>query len=119
MPRIDLATASFSVEDGRLVLHALARTTGKPYRHTCPLESFEVVAHELDAAGPQGLTRVDLHDRTGVPWTRINVALLFLYERSIVERAGSRGRLYVPASATVFEDAMTEYHALREGDQDA
>jgi len=124
MPPIDLATVTFGVDDGRLVLNAVARSTGKPYRHTCPLESFEAVAHELDAAGSHGLTRVDLHERTGVPWTRINVAVLFLYERSIVERsiverAGSRGRLYVPASTTVFEDAMTEYHALREDDKDA
>ncbi|HMN41163.1 MAG TPA: hypothetical protein PKE29_09985 [Phycisphaerales bacterium] len=119
MPPIDLATVTFSIDDGRLVVRATARGTGRPYRHTCPLESFETVAHELDAAGSQGLTRVDLHERTGIPWTRINVAVLFLYERSIIDRTGRRGRLYVPASATVFEDAMTEYYALREGDQDA
>jgi hypothetical protein len=119
MPPIDLATVTFSIDDGRLVLQATARRTGTPYRHTCPLESFEAVAHGFDAAGSRGLTRVELHERTGIPWTPINVAIVFLYERSIIDRTGSRGRLYVPASAAVFEDAMTEYHALREGDQDA
>lgn len=117
MPRVDFANVNFSVEDGHLVMDALART-GKRYRHTCPLESYEAVAREVDAAGPQGLTRTDLHERTGIPWTRIQVALLFFDERSIVDRSGRRGRLFIPASTAVFEDAMTEYHALREGDQD-
>ena len=110
---IDLANVTFGVEDGCLVMSAVARG-GTPYRHACPLESFVLVAHELDAAGQQGITREQVHDRTKIPWTRINVAITFLFERSIVERFGRRGRLYVPASGTVVEDALTEYHALRE-----
>lgn len=119
MPITDFANITFSVEDGHLVMQAVARNTGKPYRHSCPLASFEAVAREIDGAGPAGITREGLHDKTAIPWTRINVAVLFLYERSIVERAGKRGRLYIPGSTTVFEDAMTEYHALGEGGQDA
>jgi len=118
MPRVDFANVTFGVEDGHLVMDALART-GRRYRHTCPLESFEAVARELDAAGPRGLTRADLHERTGIAWTRIQVALLFLDERSIVAHAGRRGRIYTPATAAVLEDAMTEYHALLEKPADA
>jgi hypothetical protein len=110
---IDLANVTFHVEDGCLAMSAVARG-GKPYRHACPLASFTAVAHELDAAGTNGITREQVHARTGIPWTRINVAITFLYERSIVERAGRRGRLYVPASGSIVEDALTEYHALRE-----
>ena len=110
---IDLANIIFRVEDGCLLMSAVARG-GTPYRHACPLESFVLVAHELDAAGTDGITREQLHDRTKIPWTRINVAITFLFERSIVDRSGRRGRLYVPTSGTVFEDAMLEYHALRE-----
>lgn len=110
---IDLTNVAFHVEDGHLVMNAVARG-GKPYRHACPLDSFVLVAHELDAAGTGGITREQIHERTKIPWTRINVAVTFLYERSIIERTGRRGRLYVPASGVVVEDAMLEYHALRE-----
>jgi hypothetical protein len=88
---------------------------GAPYRHTCPLQDLETVAHELDEAGAAGATREGIRERTGIAWTRINVALRFLDERSIIAQSGKRGRLYVPASGGVYLDAMVEYHALREG----
>lgn len=113
-PITDFTNIIFGVEDGHLVMTVVPRTSRRPYRHTCPLASYEAVAHALAEAGPGGVTRANLHERTGLPWTRIQVALLFLLERSIVERAGRRGRLYVPASTTLFEDAMAEYHALHE-----
>jgi hypothetical protein len=112
VPITDFSNVAFTVEDGHLVMSAVARTTGKPYRHACPLASFEAVAHAIDEAGKEGITREAIHERTQIPWTRISVALLFMYERGCVERAGRKGRLYVPASTFVFEDAMTEYHAL-------
>ena len=114
MPITDFANVSFGVEDGHLVMRAVARSTGKPYRHACPRADLEAVAHALDQARPDGLTRESLHEATGLPWTRLNVAVLFLFERSIVERAGRRGARYVPACAGVHLDAMTEYHALCE-----
>jgi len=113
-PITDFTDITFAVDDGHLVMTAVAMTSRRPYRHTCPAVSYAAVAHALAEAGAGGITRADLHEKTGLPWTRIQVALLFLFERSIVERDGPRGRLYVPASATLFEDAMIEYHALRE-----
>lgn len=113
MPRIDFTNVAFAVEDDHLIMTAQART-GTPYRHSCPLESFTAIAHAIEAAGNQGVSREDLHQRTGTAWTRINVALVFLDERSILQRAGKRGRLVVSASRTLVEDAMVEYHALRE-----
>ena len=110
----DYTTINFAVENGELVMHAVARSTGKPYRHACPLASFEAIAHALDEA-PDGLTREALRERTGLAWSRIAVALLFLDERSIIDRKGKRGRLCIPATEAVHLDAMTEYHALREG----
>jgi hypothetical protein len=109
----DYATATFTVEDGELVMHA-APKVGRPYRHACPLASFEAVAHAIDEA-PQGITREQLRERTGLAWTRIAVALNFLDERSIIDRTGKRGRLCIPSSGAVHLDALTEYHALREG----
>jgi hypothetical protein len=114
VPRTDYSNIAFAVEDGHLVMTARPRSGGEPYRHTCPLASYQDVAHAIEAAGSAGLTREQLHERTGIAWTRINVAIVFLDERSIITRAGKRGRLVVPASRTLVEDALTEYHALRE-----
>jgi hypothetical protein len=119
VPRADYTNIAFAVEDGCLVMTAKPRPQAHRrgdgvYRHTCPLESFTEVAHAIEAAGSAGLTREELHDQTGIAWTRINVALVFLDERSIITRAGKRGRLVVPASRSLVEDALTEYHALRE-----
>ena len=106
--------ATFAVEDGRMVMQ-VTPATGAPYRHACPLADLETIAHELDEDTAGGTTRERLHERTGIAWTRINVALRFLDERSIVNHAGKRGRLYVPATGSVYLDALTEYHTLREG----
>src|SRR4051812_42766996 len=114
MPLTDFTNVSFEVQDGHLIMGAVAKTTGRPYRHACNLPSYEAVARAVEEAGAGGATREALHEATKLPWTRINVALLFLYERGIIERAGKRGRLSVPASTCLYEDAMTEYHALRE-----
>jgi hypothetical protein len=114
VPITDFANIAFGVEDGHLVMTAVARTSGEPYRHACPLASYTEVARAVEEAGAPGITREAIHEKTGLAWTRISVALFFLYERGTVEKAGKRGRLYVPASATLFEDAMCEYHALVE-----
>jgi len=109
----DYSERSFAVEDGELVMHA-APQAGRPYSQRCPLAAFQAVALELDDASA-GLTREDLRQRTGLPWCQVAVALWFLDERSIIDRKGKRGGRYVPATEAVVEDALTEYHALREG----
>jgi hypothetical protein len=114
VPRADYTNIAFAAEDGYLVMTARPVSGGEPYRHTCPLESYAEVAHAIEAAGQAGLSREELHERTGIAWTRINVALVFMDERSVITRAGKRGRLVVTASQTLVEDAMVEYHALRE-----
>ncbi|MBX3377500.1 MAG: hypothetical protein KF678_10920 [Phycisphaeraceae bacterium] len=111
---VDYTNLIFAVENDELVMYAVAKSTGKPYRHTCPQASFEAVACALEEA-PDGLTRDQLREGTGLAWSRIAVALLFLDERSIIERKGRRGQLCIPATEAVLLDAMTEYHAVREG----
>ena len=46
---------------------------------------------------------------TNLPATQISVALEFLKERGCVE---TRCRRNYPATTTLFEDAMVEYHVL-------
>lgn len=45
------------------------------------------------------------------PYTQVNVALEFLKERGVVT---TRARRNYPASNFAIEDALIEYHALRE-----
>jgi hypothetical protein len=115
----DFSNITFAVEENFLVVHATSKRTGQPYRHACPGTDFVTIATEIDAAGPDGISREDLHAKTGIPWTRIQVALLFLNERGCINRQGRRGRLYARSSNFMFEDAMIEYHALRELGKDA
>ena len=94
----------------------VARAEGRGgYAHRCPLAAFEAVAAavaDLPATGGDGTTLDRLADALGLPWTRVNVALEFLKARGVAEVRF--GRKTHPASACAFEDAMCEFHALRE-----
>ena len=54
----------------------------------------------------------DLRHAANIPWSQAAVAFAFLKERSVVLPAG--GRNHAAAGATPYEDAMVEFHALRE-----
>ena len=103
---------TFRVEDGMLV-RAVVPARGQPYEHRCPLASFESAARAADRAGGP-FTLQTLAAATGLPHTQANVAFAFMKERGCVVPAS--GRRHKAASGFAFEDAMTEYHALREGD---
>lgn len=105
-----------TAQGSHLIRSAVPNTTGKPYRHTCAIESFEAVAHAIDEAGPKGFTLGALRDITGLPCSQIATAMAFLRERGIIEVRGKRN---YPTGEAVHVDAMTEYHALREGKSDA
>jgi len=100
-----------------LIRDAVPRTTGNPYRHSCSLAAFETVAHAIGEAGDKGFTLFSLQAATGLPFTQVATAMAFLRERGIVEVRF--GRRTFPATVAVHLDAMTEYHALREGDQES
>jgi hypothetical protein len=84
-----------------------------PYRHRCTREAYEVVAHAIDAtpAEGRGVALDDLVHALDLPFTQVNVALEFMKERGVVV---TRSRRNYPASDFAYEDAMVEYHALRE-----
>jgi len=107
---------TFRVEDGMLV-RAVIPERGTPYEHRCPLAAYEEVAHAIDALGDERSSLEDLVARTKLPHTQVNTAFAFMKERGCVVPAHKRRQK--AASNFVFEDAMIEYHALREGDQDA
>lgn len=115
-PPTDETSDVFTVEDGYLVRRVVPRR-GTPYEHRCPLDAFEAVAHEIDAMRPERFCLDDLQRRTGLPHSQVNVAFAFLKERGSVVPSG-RAKKHAAAAVDVYLDAMTEYHALREGDQD-
>ncbi|MFQ5494101.1 MAG: hypothetical protein ACE5EX_01855, partial [Phycisphaerae bacterium] len=84
---------------------------GEPYKHRCPRETFEQVAHAVDEAGNEAFTLELLVEREDLPFTQVAVALAFLKERGIVE---TRYRRNYAATQSVHLDAMTEFHALAE-----
>jgi hypothetical protein len=102
-------TIRWEIERGQLVRH-VERADGREYTHRCELPSLQEVCWYVEEHAKDGVTTGELWgampDR---PATQLSVALEFLKERGIVE---TRGRRNYPASDTVFEDGMTEFHAL-------
>jgi len=109
---------TFSVERGELVMRAtpISGPRREPYRHVCPRAALEAVAHAIDEAGPDGINRHNLRTKSGANYTQVAVAMAFLVERGAVHETGRRGSVLRPAAnACVHMEAVTEFHALREG----
>jgi uncharacterized protein (DUF433 family) len=99
----------FEVCRGRLVRH-VRFTDGRGYTQQCTADVLEQVACLIEADGQDGITTNELWDAfPDLPCTQISVALDFLKDRGCVE---ARGRRSYAASATLYEDAMTEFHYL-------
>jgi hypothetical protein len=102
----------FEVLDDQLVRTVVA-ADGRSYAHRCGLDAYRNVAYAVDEAAMDGagVTMESLAASEDVPFTQANVALEFLKERGVVV---TRFRRSYPNSSTAFEDAMVEFHALRE-----
>jgi hypothetical protein len=55
----------------------------------------------------------DIRRTLDAPFTQANVAAMFMLERGLIHR--SRNRMLSASSTFMHEDALIEYHALREG----
>jgi len=109
-PPPDEREETFAVEAGALVRRVVPRK-GQPYEHRCTQDAFEAAAHAMgELAG--GFVLEDVRRAAELTWTQAAVVLAFLKERGCVVPV--HGRKHAAASGTVFEDAMTEYHALYE-----
>jgi hypothetical protein len=99
----------FAVRHGRLVRHVRFRD-GRGYTQQCTGAVLEQVAWLVEARGEAGVTTPELWDALPeLPCTQISIALAFLKEQGCVETSGRRS---YAASATVYEDALTEFHYL-------
>lgn len=107
------ANDRFSIDqDSGALIRSATPPGGRPYEHRCPMPALEEVAWQFDEASDP-LTIQLIHDATSLPFTQVAVALAFLKERGCVRTL--HGRKSVAASRACYEDAMIEYHALREG----
>lgn len=102
---------TFAAEHGSLVRRVIPKK-GEPYEHRCSQEVFEAVAHAIEEMGSEPFTCEDIRNKEQQPWTQVAVAVAFLKERGLLEPV--HGRRHTAVSGYTFEDAMVEYHALRE-----
>ena len=104
--------AVFGVLDNHLV-RTVTFADGRAYEHRCASETYQAVAEAVDQtpAEGEGVALEPLARSRDVPYTQVNVALEFMKERGVVT---TRARRNYPASNFAFEDALIEYHALRE-----
>jgi hypothetical protein len=109
-PPVDERDENFTVADRALVRRVVPRK-GQPYEHRCPQEAFAAIAAAAEETAG-GFALEDLRRATQLPWTQVAVAVAFLKERGCV--VPTHGRKHAAASTSVYEDAMTEYHALHE-----
>ena len=103
---------TFTIDEARRLVRSVAPKRGKPYAHTCTAETFSFVADLIDEAGDRGCTIEELADWGDLPHSQVATAMAFLKERGCVKTVNRRS---YPATGDVSLDAMTEYHALREG----
>ncbi len=101
------------------LLRRVVPQRGKPYEHACTKQVYDDVAYAIEQMGNAAFTIEDIRAKAGggdesnmPPWSQVAVAIAFLKERSCIVPA--RERKHVAASDFVYEDALIEYHALRE-----
>jgi len=111
LPDAPARDETFTIDHYGSLIRRVVPTRGEPYEHRCPVAAFEAAAHAADEL-VSGITVETIHAAAKITWTEAAVALAFFKERGILNPAG--GRTHAIAGTAPFEDAMTEYHALRE-----
>lgn len=103
---------SFRIEDG-LLIRTVTPRSGQTYEHSCTEQVYQEMAHAIDALDGAAFTGDSIRVQIDAPFTQVAVAVAFMRERGCL--APERRRRSSAASDLVFEDAMIEWHALREG----
>ncbi len=118
MPRQLNETFTVDGPSGALLRRVIPKR-GTPYEHACTKQVYDDVAYAIEQMGNASFTMEDIRTKAGggdeanmPPWSQVAVAIAFLKERGCIVPA--RNRKHVAASDFVYEDALIEYHALRE-----
>lgn len=101
---------SYSVTDDGSLRRTVLLSDGTTYTHHCSRQVYEAVACAMEDG--KGHTGQALSRSLDEPFTQVDVAFQFLKERGVIETRHKRRSF--AASRCVYEDAMVEYHALRE-----
>ena len=102
----------FSIDRTGYLVRSVVPKRGKPYEHTCTKEVYDDVAYAIEQMGASTFTGEAIRDRIDAPFSQVATALAFLKERGCIVPA--RQRRHQAASDYVYEDALIEWHALRE-----
>lgn len=100
---------TFTVEHDQLI-RSVIPDRGKPYEHSCDLETYKLTLHEIDDLNGRLFIYEDVVELTNLPASRIATAIAFLKERSIIVPALSRR--HKASSDHIFLDGMCEWSAL-------
>lgn len=103
---------TFSIPFDRLVRRVVPRK-GAIYEHVCTKQVYDDVAFAIELEEGGAFTGEEIRSKIDAPFTQVVVAMAFLKERGCIKPV--QGRRFQAACATIFEDAMIEWHALREG----
>lgn len=103
---------TFSIPFEMLVRRVVPRK-GAIYEHTCTKQVFDEVAFAIEELDGGTFTGEEIRAKIDAPFTQVMVAMAFLKERGCIVPV--HGRRHQAASDFVYEDAMIEWHGLREG----
>ncbi len=104
---------TFIIEEGGVLFRRVTPRRGVPYEHTCTEQVYKDVAFAIEQLGAATFTGEMIRAQLDAPHTQVFTALAFLKERSCIVPA--REKRHRAASDFVYEDALIEWHALREG----
>ena len=103
---------SFRVEGGALIRSVIPKR-GAPYEHACTERVYKDAAYAVEQFGARAFTGEEVRAAIDAPFSQVAVAMAFLKERGCIVPA--RGRRHVAATDYTYEDALIEYHALKDG----
>ena len=102
----------FLIEPELILVRQVTLEDNSTYAHRCPLDSFKQICHAIEEAGDAGTTIMQIAEQEDLPSSQVAVARAFWWERSLIERGP--GRRFRMAESGLVEDALVEFHALRE-----
>ncbi|MBC7771703.1 MAG: hypothetical protein H7210_04340, partial [Pyrinomonadaceae bacterium] len=102
--------------------HQMSGQLANPLQGAVPV-NYQLLAFEMQELEVKGFTADSLvkHMKTvlemDVTTDEVAIMLAFLAEQQYLEPVGRDGKKFKPAGAFLFDDAMVEYHKLRERGQ--
>ncbi|MBX3405022.1 MAG: hypothetical protein KF699_16550 [Phycisphaeraceae bacterium] len=105
---------TFRIDSGTLIRSVVPkRGEGGAYEHACTERVYKDAAYAVEQFGARAFTGEEVRAAIDAPFSQVAVAMAFLKERGCIVPA--RGRRHVAATDYTYEDALIEFHALKDG----